>query len=82
MDPPPQKKLMLMGRRFKEEPMEVDEDPVEPMEVDEPQNEEEPMEVDAPPDEQQLMEVDPPPTGPRRHRRQCPTSLRDIARKW
>lgn len=69
MDPPPQKKLMLMGRRFKEEPMEVDEDPVEP------------MEVDAPPDEQQLMEVDPPPTGPRRHRRQCPTSLRDIARK-
>lgn len=71
MDPPPQKKLMLMGRRFKEEPMEVDEDPVEPMEVDEPQNEEEPMEVDAPP-----------PPGPRRHRRQCPTSLRDIARKW
>jgi len=79
MDPPPQKKIRLMGRREKVEPMEVDEEHLEPMEVEEHQNEEQAMEVDSPPEEQQPMEVDPPSHGPKRQR---PSSHRDSIRKW
>lgn len=79
MDPPPQKKRRLVGRRCKEEPMQIDEESIEPMEVDEPHKEEQPMEVDAPPEKQQPMEVHPTPQGLKRQR---PRSLRDTKRKW
>ncbi|EOB06135.1 hypothetical protein Anapl_17589, partial [Anas platyrhynchos] len=57
MNPPPLKKMRLMGRRSV----------VEPMEVDTTDGDVEPMEVDPHPDEEQPMDVDPPPSGQTGH---------------
>jgi len=55
MDPSPLNKPGLIGRRFDEEPMKVDEEDVEL------------GEVNPPPNEEQFMEVDPPSPGLWRH---------------
>ncbi|EOB02526.1 hypothetical protein Anapl_18080, partial [Anas platyrhynchos] len=57
MNPPPLKKLQLMGRRCI----------AEPMDIDTADGDVEPMEVDPHPDEEQPMEVDPPPSGQTGH---------------